>query len=505
MLLTGCAANKKCGTVKTVEPGHTLSAWCSVTFNGGKGEKITVGNQSSPDYGNNAVITDFEYAFSTGATCRIKIFDSLGSSVGAFMRNMLTDLQAGDNYQVIIRWGWTKAGCATTPAPGEASDPHILQLQHLETNFVQGKFIHEIEATDTYARAVEGGISKIYGTDKTPKGLKTALTELLTTPPYPVVSKVLFKRVENDGEVTDANFAVWDDSKGPPAVWSGNGTNKLETARRWISGWVTTRQKIFVPVVDAEEDAIIFWERPNLDLCTLDVKGDPDSKLCIGTYVVNGGNDTPVIEFNPRFRWNFSFVADGGNLSSQVLLPPLMDPTRGGAKEIGVQECKGLYEPENIGSGQIMSTPPSKPHIDLWGRLATTKKAIAQAKHLEMDGIMIGESGIQASMVIVGDPRFPTQKEGVIRGLVLAIVFINPFYLQPGNPNSGGCGEWLAHPACNSWLTSKYWQIAALSHKISNGNYVINLDLRLISPDYDTNNEDEIQDLPDNITTSGIA
>src|SRR4051812_46115706 len=84
-----------CG-VKLPPEGHVLSPWVRVTFLGGAedsplGAELTVGNHSSPDNNNHAVIKDFEVGHSNGFTARITIIDEQGSSFLKFMGTIMKD------------------------------------------------------------------------------------------------------------------------------------------------------------------------------------------------------------------------------------------------------------------------------------------------------------------------------------------------------------------------------------------------------------------------------
>lgn len=476
MPLVGCTTQYKCGELKTVQPGHTLSPWVRVVFRDGGGNMITVGNKSSPSLDNSAVIKSFNYGFSSGAECKITIHDTMGSSLSAFLKNMMKEFKDSSERIVEFEWGWTNAGCPTEPPPGQKSDKHYLTLAALETNYIQGKFIHEISALDVTNTSVQGGIEKIYGEDgKNSLYLKDALEKLLKEKPDPIVKEIKYCRMENGKMVCNAGFKE-NNGKGPKHCWRGNAANKLETAKKWISGWVTDKDKIFEMQYDATVDggSIIFMEKP-----TKECNEGPDESLCIGTYIVNGGNDTPVIEFNPRIKWDFGPVgANGGNMATNTI----EDQNTPNNKSQGIKKCPNLSRNGNKGAGQVISTPPTDVHKDIKGKEATSTNNDANSKQLLQDGIHIMDNGIMADMVIVGDPRFPMQYEGVIDGKTVAIAFVNPFHIMP---SGGACGDWLAKPPCNAILSQKDWFIQKVNHRIEGGTYTTSLALRLTSDGLD--------------------
>lgn len=469
MPLVGCTKEHQCGQLKTVEPGNTLAPWVKCTF----GNMITVGNESAPSLDNSAVIKSFNYGFSFGAECKIVIHDTMGSSLGEFLKNIMKELKdAGDKF-ISIQWGWTKSGCQTTP-PESSSDIHYMLLTAIETNYIQGKFIHEITAQDTMTVALQGGIEKIYGEDgKNGITLKEALRKLLTEEPPPIVKTVDYCRVEKSGNVVcGVNFKDFPD--GPKHSWKTNSANKLEVARKWVSGWLTDRDKIFELQYDTQDGGrVIFWEKPVFKCDEI-----YNQSNCIGTYIVNGGSDSPVIEFNPRIRWDFG---SSNTVGGQHPTHTAQDNPNN--KIQGIEECAELSRAGAKGTGQVASSPPTDTHTDIYGDKATSKAERPESIRKMMDGIHIMENGIMADMVIVGDPKFPKQSDGVIDGKTLAIAFVNPFHLMR---SSGNCGDWLAKPPCNEWLSNKNWLVQKVNHRIENGTYTTSLSLRLTTSGYDS-------------------
>lgn len=481
MSLVGCTKQYECrkNSLKTIQPGHTLSPWVRCTFRNGAGSMITVGNESSPSLDNSAVIKSFNYGFSSGAECKITIHDTMGSSLSIFLNNMMKEFKDSSDRIVEFEWGWTNAGCPTPP-PAMKSDMHYLMLAGLETNYVQGKFIHEISALDVTSTALQGGIEKAYGEDgKNAIYLKDALKKLLQEKPDPIVKNIKYCRMQNGELVCNDDIGFKEnDPMGPLHSFRGNAGNKLETAKKWISGWVTNnKDKMFEMQYDATDDGgtVMFLEKPTKD-CT----ETGDEKLCIGTYVVNGGEDSPVIEFNPRIKWDFGPVGANGG---QIPTGSVQDPKSPNNKSMGIEKCANLSRNGNKNAGQVISTPPTNAHTDIKGKEATSTNNDANSKQLLLDGIHIMDDGIMADMVIVGDPRFPTQSEGVIDGKTVAIAFVNPFHILPsGNSN---CGDWLAKPPCNSILSQKDWFIQKVNHRIEGGTYTTILSLRLTSDGLD--------------------
>jgi hypothetical protein len=497
MPLVGCTTQHSCGNLKTVESGHVLSPWVKCIFRGGGGNEITVGNESCPSLDNSAVIKSFNFGISDGGECKITIHDQMGSSLHVFLKNMVKQLQDQKDWFIIIQWGWTKSGCPNPP-PSSTSKRHYLQMRWLETNFVQGKFIHEITAVDTMSLAVEGGIEEIFGEEgKNGLYLKDALQKLFTEKPHPIVKSVKYCRLNKSTGKPECGIGFKEGGtgenagKGPKFVWKGNAANKLETARSWIGPWVTDQDKTFVLVYETLVDGgeIIFWERPVFDCDEV-----TSEAFCLGTYIVNGGADSPVIEFNPRIKWGFAGLpANGGN----VPVATVEDVASPQNKAQGVKHCIMQSRTNQKGAGQVISitTPDVSRAVD--GDKATGVAMDGQAKQIIQDSIFIMDSGIMADMTIVGDPTLPTQMDGVIQGKTIAIAFVNPFHLLP---SSGKCGDWLASPPCNEVLSNKNWLIMKMNHRIEGGTYTTSFTLRCLSPGFDTGLGNPIGGAPDGAT-----
>ena len=498
---SGCFLKYNCGSLKKPESGHVLAPWVTVTFKEGNGKRITVGNLSSSELDNSAVIKSFDFGFSTGSECKIVIHDTQGSSMHIFVQNMMKELIVSEQSDRLakVQWGWGKTGCGKN-MPANSSKSHFLLINWIETNFIQGKFIHEITLTDTLATAHEGGVEKIFGGDghKNALTLKKALKEVLMSEPAPIVSSVKFQRLENGkavesvtdpktGKTSDAvNFKYFKD--GIESRFSGNASNKFEAARNWAGCYLTDREKCVKMFYNTEVDngEVIFWEIP-----VYDCNKTMDAKNCIGTYIVNGGKDSSVIEFNPRIKWTYGgYSVVGGNVPTNTIKARNLAHQ----KAYGVLRCPELRRPEIVGAGQTLSITTPDGAKDSFMHDATTVVQEGQAMSIYQDNIIIMDGGIRADMVIVGDPKFPTQADGVIYGLFISIVFVNPFHLIADEEEP--CGEWMANPPCNEFLSNKNWLIERVNHKIQDGTYTTTLGLWLAAPGVDVKLDIQVGDSP---------
>jgi hypothetical protein len=466
-LQTGCP-------VKRPEPGHTLAPWVQITFLG-SGSVITVGNDSSPNTNPQhvACIKSFEFGYSDGMTCRCTIQDQQGGSFVAFMQNLLTDFMCleGSASQVYmkLRFGWSKANC-----PGTAvsySPIFYLVCIGVETNFSEGKYTFEITAYDQCRTMWEGSVEKNYGGEGD-QGmyLTEAIRKLMTNECSPNVSNVKFLRKQG-GVIEPLEFDLQGEerAKGPKNKWVCNGQNKMEVVKQWLQGYLTSNKKGFILAYDGEVigGELIVWEDPKPKTPT-----DDWDQSCIGVYVVNGGKESPVIEFNPKVKWDFSrLTSQGGNVGSERLNAMGTDGSKNPGRDIPTIDRESYPC-----AGHNIQTDITDAHRDIFGSRATKKKA--EGDDQNQRAMRILPDPIEADLVIVGDPTLPPPSRCIVSHNV-SIIFVNPFHLTMGGDR---CGEWLASPVCNEVLTNKAWMVKSVTHRIEAGKYTTTIGVHLVGP-----------------------
>ena len=342
-----------------------------------------------------------------------------------------------------------------------------------KTIYFFGKFIFEIVGKDLCHRMFEGGTEQIYGGEgQNGVPVTTAIKEYMTRGSPPNIGNVRFLKMEN-GNSTEIVFEN-DGTLGPKGKWTASGQDKLSTCLRWLSGLRTSNKKGFIPQYNSlvPNGELIFWE----DTKPTEVK--PDSywdENCLGVYIYNGGKDSPVLEFNPRIRWDFSrLVNTGGNLSNETV-NALETP---GSKTPG-RDIPGLDANSNPGAGQNTQTTPTETHKDNYGNNATKIKQ--KGDDAAARALKILHDNIEADLVIVGDPTMLPPIDAMWSKNITIIV-INPFFISQSN---GVCGDWLAQPICNEVLSSKAWICKSINHRIEAGNYTTTIGVFLTAPGID--------------------
>lgn len=461
--------------LKKPPAGAVMSPWVRVKFKK-SGVTITVGNKSSPENNNRAIIKDFEFGHSDGLECRVTIIDESGSSFVKFMEDILKDSKCTvpkGGYTMEVDFGWIMDSCDGGPSLEKNINPYHMMCDNIECNFTGGKFMFQIVGTDIGPRVFEHKVEKVYGDDKNKKHLTDAIREMFTDPDYPPsVSSVKFKRYNEGNTEEPIKFKLKDggsDEKGPKEVWRGEGLDKINTAMKWMRTYLTTNDKSIIGMFNSEQPdgEIIFWEdfKPN---CGQTRNWDTN---CLGTYIVNGGKDSPVLEFNPRIRWDFfSLTSTGGNMGEGR---PLMN--NNGGKNEGRLGCSSLQRTVVPSAGATMSVAVSQDAKNIYSKDAAKETMKGQDQQLK--GFRLFHDDIEADLVVVGDPKI-MRPSLAIWSKNVKVVFINPYHIFDG----ADCGEWLAAPLCNEVLSNKAWIVKYITHRISEGKFTTTIGVYLTAP-----------------------
>lgn len=454
-----CLSMYACGQPNKLPPGAVFGPFVEVGL-AGDGTQITVGNQSSPP-DNHACIKSFEYGFSEGAGVKVEIYDEEGSKLSKFVNRLSkTVCNASSDYKMTVDFGWVITDCTGNVTVDKASDHgnklYFLPLK-IEVAFESGKIKYTIEGTDLQDRISETREDVARGTEDNTIDLKGAIRDMFRES-CPHINDVRFEDVDGN----EWNFKNSDGGPdGPRAVWNSDQQNGLATTRKWISSLMTENDKgiVFQWRPDVEEPCIVLLE----DVNSAPDENDPCCKNNKGTYIVNGGNCTPVISFTPQINWTLSNGSGSGAINA------------GGASG-NSQQAVGR-ENSNIERTGTAWTGATNSNENMWrpqDEIAPRSQAASAAQEAATRFREIPQA-INAELKIMGDPAlaFPLGGAGLV-GKSVSIVVINPFYIRD-------C-EWLAEPACNDILSNKNWMIMGVNHQIKEGSYTTTLKLFLAVP-----------------------
>ena len=516
--LVGCATKYKCnrtlcypatGTAGEGESNHglcgpmdgyTLAPWVKIRFIGEGGREITVGNLSSPDNENLACIKDFEFGGTDGIQVTCTVHDQRGGSFAKFMEDLITDSKCLNpaGIRMEFQWGWVRTGCGSD-FPPIPSDKHYAIPDAVECNFSGGKFMFTITATDMGTRMFEGRTKEVFGSDDNPMCLVDAIQELFTEACGPVCSSVRFRNKDmTDGICWEKNecppLCEGGSIKGPKGKWEAKSRDKLQICNEWLAkAGKTINDRSCRLMYDSTVPGgqIVVQEdtkpKPN--------EARPWDDLCIGTYIVNGGFRSPVIEFNPRIRWHFGGLqaATGGEMGTNRA----GGMNDNGGQSPGDERSVTLIEPYIECIGTEISAAPDENADNR--EMENAEADVNDAETLHEKALHLIHDVIEADLIIVGDPTLPKPLDlNHLRSC--SIVFINPYHLvtkdqfnsvvesqgESVDPvrvrTENTCGEWLAEPTCNEILSNKAWIIKQVNHKISPGSYTTTLRVYLTAP-----------------------
>jgi hypothetical protein len=424
---------------------------------------LTVGNRSYPDH-NTAIITSFHYSYSDGSGVQIEVTDEEGGAFSRFFEKILVDVaEAVTKYEIQCKWGWVGGDCQGGGRNLNATNCwHNFLLQTVDIKYEQTmKFV--LHCTDLFNATIDASANqKTYGSDTGPMPLKQAITELLQkNNPGPVEYQQL-RKLPNGG------VANWEWKDDPKDKWVADQRNALGVIKKWMRGYTTDNDKgVKLAWDDCQtKPTVIAWE-DGAPRCT-------EIKKCwnhIATYIVNGGDCSPVVSFNPQIKWPVGMVQKtGGGGDHRV--------TAENGKQEDEDECN--FEDEGPGghnSGMTTTNPSAPEHlIRNYGKLAWKKFRLHDKRHGRANAPLI-HGGISADLVIQGDPSLDEPLK--LYDATVSLIVVNPFHL------SGTlCPEWthLAGSACNETLSNQTWRIRGITHDIRQGTYTTTLRLWLEPP-----------------------
>lgn len=477
--LAGCIAEYLCGSLNVPGPAgeqaESFAPWVWISIGDGD-EKITVGNKSFNANPHTACIKSFEAGWVDMAQVVVEIMDEAGGRFGAFLdsvRKCTNEVNIGT--KITFQFGWIIATCEGAKRVIE-SEIFEAQILELETSYSEGKMKHKLKAGPLNASVEMMRQNNTRGEDDKKITLEQAIENICALPPS---IRVRYCQLQQDGSLKDVKFK-WHNfpEGGPLGNWQADQQNRLSAITKWVAPY---------RIDDGTKwgkGIVLLWSPTKYD--ELVVLEDPTSNPgetggcggggTFGTYIVNGGKCSPVIEFTPSFNWTRAvggFSSGGG--------------TSGPAKTNNnfVKNVKPENQQKDHGeaAGMQQETTITQQAWDAYGPANAYEETMkSEITHVKAGRITaIDNVAVEADLRIIGDPR--PQFCNLPAGRNISIVAINPFHIQ-GTSNNG-CGEWLAVPQCNEVLSNNLWMVMGINHSIKEGSYTTTLKLRLDAPGID--------------------
>ena len=470
-----------CPTPEAPQPGAIYSPYVEMRFGSAdpQGQVVlTVGNNSAPT-GNLAAITSFTYGqeSGTGYGIDIEVIDHGASMYKEIIRNLNKSFvtQKEEATFIAVDFGWIITHTEDAGGTGQPEMRTAKQyiggylkgvMTSVETSFSGGnvKMKIAIRAPETQS-AVQSGTE---GSTDQPVDLKTAIRNLLTSNEVGF-SSVSFRSAASFESAVDDDLEFKNSDggqDGPKSAWPKDQMSGLAIARQWLCSVTSAEGRGLMILYDATNNSVVVQEDP------LDTTGSqPCCSQVVATYIINGGNCSPVIEFSPSIQW-----------------APTMIPGKGGTNGGPSGGNAPLLEPiGNIQDGGSQTSPVVESHV--WNfrppddHASSANEAIAANIETEQKsgpGLSGGTPAWSADLKIIGDPAYTNVYAITTKNV--SILFINPFYFASEQTPSP---TWLQTSLCNTMISNKRYQIKRVNHSISAGSYTTTLQLSLLVPNID--------------------
>lgn len=489
--LAGCVGNYVCGQPDFPGPAgqqaEAFAPWCWVSFGAGK-NKITVGNESYESDPNTACIKSLEIGWVNTPSMKCEIIDEKGGTlapVADAVRKCIkngTKNAEGIGTTCTFQFGWIMTTCEGGQSKSHVipSDIFKVTILKLEVNYSEGKIKYTFEAgalSDVEENARKD-VNK--GEDSKPVDIEAAIRSLCSEDPS---INVRFAEITPDGKLKDVKFEWARVDKSPKASWQSDNMNRISVITKWLSAFRVKDGK-------CDKGLLLYFspEKHNELIVLKDPMPAPgESRSCVGggleganntgkygplgTFIVNGGKCSTVIEFTPKMNIVNAIggsVGSGGDTSG---------PNKSSSQYAENERCENLKKMGPEAGTQLQATITQQA-FDAYGTKSANEQALKSetAHHRASVVTSVQTPGTEATIRILGNPSPRFCGIGAARNM--SIVVINPFHIRGSNK----CGDWLAYPGCNELFTNRLWMCRGINHSIQVGSYTTTIDAFLASP-----------------------
>ena len=411
--------------------------------------------------------------------------------------NKTKNLANKDAHRVECQFGWVKRSCNNSVrliSNINYGGSLLYLVQTVESNFENGVYKLNVECCDLFQRTNQQtqGWNQ-FGQDDNKMPLKTALRKIWTSPTFhPNVDEVQFKAFNNNEKVPagpNFDFKAADGGPlGPKNTWQTKEKNKLSTTREWINPVLTTNDRGIIQIYDNEDQLSLVWQED-----VIDKNPNGCARRQMGTFVVNGGNCTPVISFSPKINWLTQLTGTGAVNS-------------GATSVAGKRADNTLYNrPDWSGREQLGTNQTEGPATDqkLYRPMSIQNEATQDSAHEHSHATHMYEiaGSIEAELTIQGNPKFAyNYGPGGIVGKYMSIIVLNPAVIRE---SSDTC-VWLAESPVNEVLSNSGWLVKGVDHQITDGKYVTTFKVLLAAPNAELNAGDNLGATSDGFSVERI-
>lgn len=439
---------------------------------------ITVGNESYPFNPNKAVIKSIEFGYIDDNTGRMEVIDEEGGSLSLFLDSIIkcgSGEGIGVGSTMLYRIGWCYTTCSGQ-SNSELGPPLESFITSIDSSLSNGIIKYSINFETKANRVQLNRHDAIFGEEVGGKEmtLEQAISTLCAIPP---TLQVRYARRNEKGNLiyVDKHKWVGGDKK---AAWRADNQNKYSTIMKWLEPFRIDdgpNPKGVVLLQDpAKPDVLVVMEDPQ---ASCDEKIDIDKNSVVashfGTFIINGGKCSNVLEFNPTINFNNAFanMSSGGSTDTSSTKSNLKEEER--AARIS---CKDYENSKQIGT-QSQSSTTGEAHR-IYGNNAGQEANISAETHIKANVLIsLSSSPINAELRIVGNVH--ERYYGLVAGSSCSIIMINPNHIEKSTNN---CGDFLKRASCHPFFSNKQWMIMGVNHRIQEGSFVTTLKIKLNAP-----------------------
>lgn len=473
MSIQDCLSTYGCELQDRPKEGAVYTPYVKVIVGG---ETLLLsGNASAPidEQKHHAMITSFQYgaqAGTGGCGCIIEVVDEGGVMYTKIWRALSKDITktAEDAMKCQVIFGWIIKNCDGTEEsvtnldandfPDGGGGPIHLIPRKMNASFDGGLVKFTLECVDTFAaRSTESRLESNIGTEDGKVGMRAAQEEMFTEKD-PSTTKVDFIDKTGRGPLKFRG----DPDQGYFSVNNMDQESNVSCGRKWMNNTLSQENNGILLMYDPRFACTSFYEDPRayLECC---------GQGHLGTYVVNGGNNSTVISFSPSTDWNFGANTGTGGVGSGG----------GSADNVKQKESDGIVQTgtqsQHLADGNQwhFSHPPDH---------ASDSSFVYQQHNdatKDYEGMI---APVSAELKIIGNPTWVNPL--FLTSHWISIVVINPYYIK-GDTSTGDKCEWLAESNCNPILSNKKWLIQGIDHQITSGSYFTTLKVHLATPGVD--------------------
>lgn len=465
---------------------------------------ITTGNFLGTDRDKRAFIKSASMGISQSYGATLEIIDTSGQDFTSFYNSVYRDrcdatpkqgVKNTDVIKVSLNFGYVftnkNGGNAVYQqsfgAKAELSDkpigPYIdFFVMKIDVTFDNNIWKYKLELKGPDLKAAQRRVKITQGKSAQKMPILTAFEMMQdgTCPPKPTNAPKRQSRIALVRQPQGANGA-WsyaqqkgaDTPAGKTGVYPGYNLPVLDAVVKNLNNFVTDHTKgVFLCYPSGANDECLYLIEAESTECSTDRTKYKNCKIAsfVGTYVVNGGDFSPVISFSPKIEFvgvpnRMVGAATGGSNSSKsanILSCNISTQTNTEpGKEVAIAGAPASNNRE--------ANPPSQ----IAGITATAASKNFEANNFSKP--MLG--AVTAELTIQGDPRYLWSLN--ILGSFIKIIFVNPFTVIQSDLFDNGKinGVWLSLPTINDQISSIPFLINGCDHEVSDGKWITKLKL----------------------------